>query len=155
MQAWRPLQTWSLCPWPGQPGLQPAAGRDVWPWLCWTKPSPARYRQLASPLGSPPPACGSLSFFHPHAAGLILFLHLSQASRGPRPGSVCSVSFHHPSARGGRPQGHANSSGDGQQGAQLSRGRMEESEFRVQRWKTQLSCGSWKTVRPASRSTFR
>ena len=25
MQAWRPLQTWSLRPWPGQPGLQPAA----------------------------------------------------------------------------------------------------------------------------------
>ena len=40
-------------------------------------------------------------------------------------------------------------------GAQLSRGRMEESKFRVQRRKTQLGCGSWQTVRPASRSPFR
>lgn len=135
---------------------QPAVGRDVWPWLCWPKPSPARDGQLASPLGSPPPACGSLSSFYPHPAGFIPFLHLSQASRRPRPRSVRSVSFHHPSAWGGRPQGHANGSRDGQQGAQLSRGGMEESElFRVQRRKTRLGCGSPETVRPASRNTFR
>lgn len=139
--------------WPAWPTA--GSGRDVWPRLCWTKPSPAWYRQLASPLGSAPPACGSLSFFHPRAAGFIPFLHLSQASRGSRPRSVCSMSFHHPSAWGGRPQGHANGSGDSQQGAQLSRGRMEESEFRVQRRKTQLGCGSWKTVCLAFRSTFR
>ena len=114
VQAWLPLQTWSLRPWPGRPGLQPADGRDVWPWLS-AKAQRCRDLQVASPAQLPTTHLQPPSSSHPYPAGFIAFIHLSQASRGQSPDQPAACLSITP-AWGGRPQGHANSPRDGQQG---------------------------------------